>query len=104
MGKKCHDLSKFARQELLLTLLEIYGRGDGISTSGLLILIEPKVPGLSRRTLYRDLNELSVRYPIYQDEKDGVNFWLIDEDRLKQFDSNQFRDYYRQEILKLIVA
>ena len=100
MRKKGNDLSKNERQELVLTILEAYAnQSPGLSTTDIFDLLNSKCPGVTKRTLYRDLDELSLRYCLTTGSENGKSMWILmkgHEDRLR---SNLFREFYQKSIL-----
>jgi hypothetical protein len=102
MGKKGHDLPKILRQELVLNIVENFAGDQGILTSEIYDLLDNKCPGVNRRTLHRDLQELSERYPIFDDLIDGKTKWFIRND-LNQFQMRSiFREYIQKELVKFL--
>ena len=99
MGKKGHDLPKFLRQELVLNILENFSGDNGISTAEIYELLYHKCPGVNKRTLYRDLGELSERFPIYDDTLDGKTKWYLE----TEFKKNRMNGIYRELIQKELV-
>lgn len=99
MGKKGHDLPKNLRQELILSILENFTEGSGISTSEIYELLDSKCPGVNRRTLYRDLEELSTRFPIYDDTQDGKTKWFMRNDINDARIKNMYREFIQKELV-----
>jgi len=99
MGKKGHDLPKNLRQELILNILETFAGNNGISTSEIFEILENRCPGVNRRTLYRDLEELSGRFPIYDDTHDGKTKWFIRNDLNDAHIKNMYREYIQKELV-----
>ena len=99
MGKKGHDLPKNLRQELVLNILESFSGEGGISTADIFELLDNRCPGVNKRTLYRDLEELSLRYPIYDDERDGKIHWFIKVEEMLKINDSLFRSYLKKELL-----
>ena len=102
MGKKGSDLSKIVRQELILNILETYGTGDGISTTEIYDLLQAKSKGIHKRTLYRDLNELSMRYPITETEGENKKKWILVLNQESKREADLFREYYQKQILRIL--
>ena len=100
MGKKGHDLPKNLRQELVLNIVENFAGNDGILTSDVFELLDNKCPGVNRRTLYRDLQELSTRYPIYDETIDGKTKWFVENDSRSALMSNLYREYIQKELVE----
>ena len=103
MGKKGNDLSKAVRQEIVLSIVERHGIGNGLTTSDIFQILESKCQGVNRRTLSRDLSELSLRYPLVEDTVDGKIIWFFDQERINQTERSVFRDFYRQQVMSLIL-
>ena len=101
MGKKGHDLPKNLRQELVLNIVENFAGNDGILTSDVFELLDNKCPGVNRRTLYRDLQELSGRYPIYDEEIDGKTRWFVQHELKSSVMSNLYREYIQKELVEV---
>ena len=99
MGKKGHDLPKNLRQELVLNILENFSGESGISTADIFELLDNRCPGVNKRTLYRDLEELSLRYPIYDDEREGKIHWFIKVEEMFKINDSLFRSYLKKELL-----
>jgi Fe2+ or Zn2+ uptake regulation protein len=102
MGKKGHDLPKNLRQELVLNILEQFSGDTGISTSEIFELLENRCPGVNRRTLYRDLEELSGRFPIYDVSHDGKTKWFIRNDLNNSEIKSTYREVIQKELLFLL--
>jgi hypothetical protein len=102
MGKKGHDLPKNLRQELIVSILEHFSGTSGISTSEILEILDNKCPGVNRRTLYRDLSELSIRFPIYDENEDGKIKWFLRKDSAEINLNNMYRDYLQKELIDLL--
>lgn len=102
MGKKGHDLPKILRQELVLNIVENFAGSDGILTSDIYDLLDNKCPGVNRRTLYRDLQELSERYPIFDDQVDGKTKWFIRNDFNQAPMRSIFREYIQKELVNFL--
>jgi hypothetical protein len=100
MGKKGHDLPKNLRQELVLSILEKFAVGSGISTSEIYEMLDSKCPGVNRRTLYRDLEELSARFPIYDDTQDGKTKWFMRNDMNEICINKMYREYIQKELVE----
>lgn len=100
MGKKGHDLPKNLRQELVLNIVENFAGSDGILTSDVFELLDNKCPGVNRRTLYRDLQELSTRYPIYDETVDGKTKWFVENDSRSAMMSSLYREYIQKELVE----
>ncbi len=103
MGKKGHDLPKNLRQELVLSILENFAGLSGISTSEIFELLDNKCPGVNRRTLYRDLEELSARFPIYDEISDGKMKWFLREDFGERTEKSMFRDFVQRELINFLM-
>ncbi len=101
MGKKGHDLPKILRQELVLSIVETFAGSEGISTSDIYELLEQKCPGVNRRTLYRDLNELSTRYPIYDETIDAKTKWYVQDELKEVLKNNLFRSLIQKELIEV---
>jgi Fe2+ or Zn2+ uptake regulation protein len=99
MGKKGHDLPKFLRQELVLNIVENFSGEEGISTSEIFELLDNKCPGVNKRTLYRDLQELSARFPIYDETNEGKAKWFIQKDHKSSTEGSLFRSYVQKELM-----
>ena len=102
MGKKGHDLPKILRQELVLNIVETFAGAAGISTSEIFDLLDNKCPGINKRTLYRDLDELSLRFPIYDDEIDGTIRWFLKKDESFNQMNSLFRNCLKKEIIEYL--
>jgi hypothetical protein len=102
MGKKGHGLPKSLRQELVLSILEHFSGTSGISTSEILEIVDNKCPGVNRRTLYRDLSELSTRFPIYDENDDGKVKWFLRKDSGELNPKTMYRDYLQKELIDLL--
>jgi Fe2+ or Zn2+ uptake regulation protein len=102
MGKKGSDVSKNMRQELILNILETFGTGEGITTSEIYNLLLNKHEGIHKRTLYRDLNELTIRYPISESEGDGKKKWVLVISTEYKKNAEMFREYYQKQILRIL--
>ena len=100
MGKKGHDLPKILRQELVLNIVETFAGDNGILTSDVYELLDNKCPGVNRRTLYRDLHELSERYPIYDEEIDGKTRWYVEKDSKEFLLKGIYREYIQKELVE----
>jgi hypothetical protein len=100
MGKKGHDLPKILRQELVLNIVENFAGDQGILTAEIFELLENKCPGVNRRTLHRDLLELSERYPIFDDLVDGKTKWFMRNDLNQSQMKSIFREYIQNELMK----
>lgn len=104
MGKKGSDLSKYARQELLIKILETYATSEaGITTTDLFDILSGKCVGINRRTLYRDLSDLSSRIPLSEDKIDGKSRWILiksDEFELKR---SYLQDQFQNEVVSFIM-
>lgn len=102
MGKKGSDLSKSARQELLINILKVYGTGEGIKPREIHELILSKGIQVNIRTIYRDLQDLS-RFPSLSEvgaESDKKWVWSS-ELETKNF-MNELREEYLKEIVQFI--
>ncbi len=99
MGKKGHDLPKNVRQELVLNIVENFAGSDGILTSDVFELLDNKCPGVNRRTLYRDLQELSTRYPIYDETIDGKTKWFVENGLKSTIMSSLYRGCIQKELV-----
>jgi hypothetical protein len=102
MGKKGHDLPKNLRQELVLNIVENFAGSDGILTSDVFELLDNKCPGVNRRTLYRDLQELSTRYPIYDEAIDGKTKWFVENDSRSAMMRSLYREYIQKELVEFL--
>ena len=102
MGKKGNDLSKSARLELILLILETYGKGDGVTTGEIFLLCNQSFPGMSKRTLFRDLNELSTRVPVSDQIVDGKRRWILSLDSQAKERLTHLKAKYQEEILGLL--
>ncbi len=100
MGKKGHDLPKNLRQELVLNLLENYSGDAGISTSEIYELLDNRCPGVNKRTLYRDLEELSARFPIYDEQLDGKIKWFLNKEGDQLKNATMYRSHLQKELLE----
>jgi len=100
MGKKGHDLSKSLRQELVLSIVESYAGNEGISTSEVYEIMDNKCPGVNRRTILRDLVELSSRFPLYDESTDGKSKWFLNRDMKDISEVNIYREYLRKELVE----
>lgn len=100
MGKKGHDLSKFLRQELVLNILENFSGDTGISTSEIFELLDTRCPGVNKRTLYRDLDELSLRFPIYNDNQDGKTKWFLKKEGDELKNATMYRSHLQKKLLE----
>ena len=98
MGKKGHDLPKNLRQELVLSIVENFAGSDGILTSEIFELLDNRCPGVNRRTLHRDLIELSQRYPLYDETIEGRSKWFVREDLEESSMKSLYRDYIQKEL------
>jgi hypothetical protein len=102
MGKKGHDLPKFLRQELVLNIVETFSGDSGISASEIFELLDNRCPGVNKRTLYRDLVELSTRFPIYDEASDGKAKWFIRKDQKVSIEGSLFRSYIQKELMEYL--
>jgi hypothetical protein len=102
MGKKGHDLPKFLRQELVLNILENFSGDNGITTAEIYELLYHKCPGVNKRTLYRDLVELSERFPIYDETIDGKMKWFVENQSRLAIRSSLYREYIEKELFKFL--
>jgi Fe2+ or Zn2+ uptake regulation protein len=100
MGKKGHDLPKILRQELVLSIIEKFAGDNGILTSDIYEFLDNKCPGVNRRTLYRDLQDLTTRYPIYEDTIDGKTRWFLRNDFRTEAINSLFREYIQKELIE----
>ncbi len=102
MGKKGSDLSKNARQEFLLGLLDTFATGEGLTTRDIMELMNKRQIYVNKRTIYRDLEELSRFSSLTENEIDGERRWIW----LKQMNSeiSLLRDERRMELLNYIKA
>ena len=104
MGKKGSDLSKYARQELLVTILETYATSEsGITTGDLYELLKSRCVGITRRTLYRDLNDLSSKIPLSEDRIDGKNRWILLTSEEYQRTRSYLQDQFQEELKSFIL-
>ena len=102
MKKKGSDLSKSARQEFLLGLLDTFATGKGLTTREIIEHMNERHIYVTIRTIYRDLEDLS-RFPsLTENENDGERRWVW----LKQMNSeiSLLRDERRVELLNYIKA
>lgn len=103
MRKKGSDLSKNERQELVLTILETYASvTPGLSATEIYELLNSKVPGVTKRTLYRDLDELSLRYCLTTNVEGGKAMWQLIKGQEDKIKSNRFREFYQRSILTVL--
>jgi hypothetical protein len=70
------SLPKNARLQLLVDLLKVYGRSEGITAKQLLNIIESKEISVSIKTIYRDLQEISLYSPITENIVGREIFWI----------------------------
>jgi hypothetical protein len=101
MGKKGHELSKNLRQELLLQILQTFG-SEGITTSEVFEIIDNKCPGFNRRTVLRDLIELSSTFPIFDEVIDGKSRWFIKKDSGQVMGSNFYREFFQKQLIDFL--
>jgi hypothetical protein len=64
MGKSCLSLSKFMRLKKLLTYLEMNAQERGVSCGQVFEYMKTVSAGVTKRTIYRDLEELSLNFPL----------------------------------------
>ena len=102
MGKKGHDLPKLLRQELVLNILENFSGDSGISTSEIFELLDNRCPGVNKRTLYRDLVELSTRFPIYDEANDGKAKWFVQKDHKALMEGSLYRSFIQKELMEYL--
>lgn len=76
MGKKGCELSKNLRQEMVLNMMERFGRGDGLTTRQVHSMLSNAKIETSFRTTLRDLEELSSHYPIGESSNFGDRRWI----------------------------
>ena len=102
MGKKRHDLPKPLRQELIINIIEKFSGTEGMMTSDIYELLENRCPGVNRRTLYRDLDELSSRYPIYDEIINGKSRWYFEKDSKENLMKGIYREYLQRELVAFL--
>lgn len=75
MGKRRSDLPKNSRHQVIISILEVYAKGDGLTTSEICKFVEGQGISVSSRTILRDLNELSLCCPLSEEGRDGNLRW-----------------------------
>jgi hypothetical protein len=101
MGKKGHDLSKNLRQELILQILQTFGI-EGITTSEVYEILDNKCPGINRRTVHRDLIELSRTFPIFDEIIDGKSRWFLRKDSGHVMGSSFYRELIQKQLIDFL--
>ena len=102
MGKKGSDLSKNARQEFLVQVLNNFATGEGLTTSEIIKLMNDRQIYVTRRTIYRDLEDLS-RFPsLSEKENDGETRWIWIRDNNLDSEISIIREQKLNEILKYL--
>jgi hypothetical protein len=93
MGKKGCELSKNLRQEMVLNLIERFGRGDGLTTRQVHSMLSNANIGTSFRTTLRDLEELSSHFPVseYGANNERRWFWTKPIGEARQFTEERNR-------------
>lgn len=102
MSKSRCDLPKYARLQVILSILEILSKDTGLTTSEIFSLVFNKGVKVSQRTILRDLNELSIYAPISEEIKSGSSYWFwVGENRkvssLDDFWRGQFLEFSKRE-------
>ena len=98
MGKKGHELSKALRQELILQILHFFSNDSGITTSEVYEILDNKCPGINRRTVHRDLIELSTTFPVFDEFIDGKSKWFFSKDSGKLTETNLYREFIQKQL------
>lgn len=101
MGKKVCVLPKYVRQELILQILENFSKDEGLTTKEIMELLEEHSPVCSR-TIYRDLEELSLRFPIFENQVDAKKYWKLLKTTQHKQELNLYRIKIMNELLELI--
>jgi hypothetical protein len=101
MVRKVNDLSKHARQEIVLLILQTYATGEGLSTKEIQNICEQKIT-INFRTLSRDLDELSRDFPITEKIVSGKRIWIFLQDNEYMNKMSLIRLRYIKEILTLL--
>jgi hypothetical protein len=100
MVRKFNDLSRNARHEIILVILETHCTGYGLTTKEIQEIIEQQYP-ISFKTLSRDLDYLSQHFPITEDRVSGKRVWrfLLDEEFKTRFSLLRLR--YIKELVEI---
>lgn len=102
MRKKGSDLSKSARQELLIGILRAYATGEGIATRVIFDLLNSRGIHVNIRTIYRDLLELS-RFPsLSETGSENDKRWFWDKSFERQANLGFLQEEYLKEIMRFI--
>lgn len=99
MGKKGSELSKNLRQEMVLTFMERFGRYDGLTTRQVHELLVEAHIETSFRTTLRDLEELSLYYPIAESGETGERRWMWARRREEEREINDMRYRHLKEFM-----
>lgn len=76
MSKSRCSLPKNARLQVVLSLLEQSSGLGGLRSTDVFSLVRSKGIQVSFKTILRDLNELSLYYPITDEKKEGQTYWM----------------------------
>lgn len=101
MVRKVNELSKHARQEIILLILQTFATGEGLTTKEIQSICEQTVP-INFRTLSRDLDELSQDFPITENIVAGKRIWIFLKDNEYMSRMSLIRLRYIKEILSLL--
>lgn len=98
MSKSRCSLPKNVRLQVIVGMLEVLARDQGLSTAEIFQMISEKGIAVSLRTILRDLNELSLYMPITEEERNGTLYWIWsgDVEKLTSLDRiwrEQFLEY-----------
>jgi arginine repressor len=103
MSRMRTDLSKQARQELILAILENYKKDCGLTVRDIYELLNQRVE-VVQRTIQRDLEELSLIYPIFDEIIDGKTYWKLEiaESHKREYSLLRMR-YINEIVQKLLI-
>lgn len=104
MGKKGSDLSKNARQEFLLGLLDTFATGEGLTTRDIMELMNKRQIYVTIRTIYRDLEELSRFSSLTENDIEGERRWIWLKGNQMNSEICLLREERRIELLNYIKA
>lgn len=76
MSKSRCSLPKNARLQVILSILELFSKENGLTTIEVMDKVVSKGIEVSYRTILRDLNDLSIYTPISEETRGGTTYWF----------------------------
>lgn len=75
MSKNRCSVPKNARLQVVLSVLELFSKDNGLTTNEIVNKVVSKGIEVSYRTILRDLNDLSSYTPITEEIRGGTTYW-----------------------------